>query len=121
MNDYTLKPIELPTLIAVLTKWLPAPARSEISPVTPSRSSRPADTATIVRLMQELLPLLEHHQFDAMGVMRKLKSAAAGTELEPEIAGVSDLLEGFSFDLALQRLRRTMETRNWKESVNNKC
>lgn len=106
MDDFLTKPIALQALIPTLSKWL-ANDRSDSAPPTElAANDVPLDALQFGQLVSEITPLLVHNKFSALSKLKELQKLVVGTHIEANIAQVTELLESFRFDLALERLQR---------------
>jgi CheY-like chemotaxis protein len=108
MDDFMTKPLAIGALKSMLLRWLPQAQARPATGAAPDASAMPPDREKLAALVNEILPLLVHNEFKAIGKMREIQSVVAGTALETEINAVSALLQTFRFDLALTHLRRLM-------------
>ena len=104
MDAVLTKPLALKALQSQLAKWLPAVAVQ--ASAAPAVTDKPVDVWRVAALVDELLPLLAQHKFNAIGRFRDLQEAAAGTRVAAEINEVGRLLGELQFELALEHLRR---------------
>jgi signal transduction histidine kinase/DNA-binding response OmpR family regulator len=105
MDDFLTKPIALPTLVQTLAKWL------KHKPSIPPHANAAASMSTLdqpqfEQLVSQIVPLLENNKFSALGKLSELQVLVAQTPIEADVAQISELLENFRFDLALERLQR---------------
>ena len=114
MDEVLTKPIAFDILQEMLARWLPEQATEVMA--APAAQQKPVDNARVAALVNEILPLLAQHQFDAIGRYRVLREAVAGTHLEAEIGETGRLLERFLFEPALERLRRMAARYSWDAS-----
>ncbi len=98
MDDVITKPVSFDKLQATLARWLP-------EFVEPQGNVKLLDTAHVRALLQELYPLLENNQVDALARFKDLQDAVADTPLALPIAQAGAALQGFQFDVALAQLQ----------------
>lgn len=115
MDDFLTKPIKVDALKSALGRWLLAAPGETPETQSPGITHMPLDTHRVIAMIDEIVPLLENHKFDAVPRFKALQELLAGTDAESEINEVGDILEVFRFDLALERLRRIAITHGWKD------
>ncbi len=115
MDNFVFKPIQFETLVAVLNKWLPAAVIQPATSDSIASANKVVDKAKVIKLVNEIMPLLEQSKFDSIGLFRELRESVRGTDLEAEIAEAGQQMDGFHFDLVLDRLHQIMAAKNWRE------
>jgi len=116
MDEVLTKPIAFEALQRVLGQWLPAAGSMTTALAVPPEQRAP-DAARVAALVAELLPLLAHNKFDALGRFQDLQDAVAGSALAAEIEETARLLQGLDFAATLQRLRRLATTHGWDKNA----
>ena len=105
MDGFLTKPIVLADLKFVLSQWL-STSHSQASAVSSAdHATVPLDRPRFVAQVLALLPLLEHHLFDALAGFKDLQTLTAHTPIAADVAEISALLDAFRFDPAQERLR----------------
>lgn len=106
VNDLIAKPIDFGVVIKQLEKYLPFEKIRNVEqlPAVPARAEIPVDTELLQTLIAELTPLLMQRKFDALNLVRRLKSALANTRLEQDAALIENTLKGMNFEQALSQL-----------------
>ncbi len=105
IEDLVAKPIDFSLLIKQLEKYLPFERMNgtEITP-TADDTERPVDLELLRGLISELTPLILNRKFDALGRVKQLKSAAANSKFENNVALIENTLKGMGFEQALSQL-----------------
>lgn len=103
-DDFLAKPINHERLLALLERWLPSAA---------GQAPR-ADAKQLASLVAEIIPLLNHHKFDAIARYKELQQAVAGTAAASEIAAAGAMLAEFRFDAVLDRLPAIAAVHGWE-------
>lgn len=114
MDHFLTKPIAFDAMESALAKWLHTAADHSpgTPPITPVKA---VDIHRFVALVEELAPLLAQSKFDAFARFKELQDFVAGTAMAAEIDEISGILNGFRYDLALERLRRMTATQVEKD------
>lgn len=111
MDGFLTKPVAIEDLKRALAQWLSSAPGQPVH-VSPSAAlAMPLASHEWVALVNDIMPLLAHNKFDALEKVKELKKLVAGTALEADVNDVDVLLQTFSFDLALARLRRVVPAR----------
>lgn len=106
MDGFLTKPLAIEDLKLALAQWLPSAPGHPVNDAPPDAMATPFESPQWVALVSEIMPLLARNKFDALAKVKELKRLVAGTPLEADVNEVDDLLQTFSFDQALERLRR---------------
>ena len=109
MDDFLAKPLDQQALLLALTRWLPQPITPPADSPVPTVTLRQVDPARYAELVADITPLLVQNKFDALARFKALQALTADSELAPEMDEIEALLREFKFDLALARLRATVE------------
>ena len=117
MNDFVGKPIDYGVLAGALARWLPSAGNGKPELVATSIGSKEVDDAKAAAIVEELLPMLKAHLYDAIARFDELKEALAGTRLAGEIDAIGDELGALAFDRVASRLRALAAARNWSVSA----
>ena len=113
MDEVLSKPVLQADLWAALAKWLPAvPLAPQSAPIPVVL--KPVDPAAIIKLLNELLPMLARGKADAIDRFMALQELVAGSELAPEMADAGLPLKEFRFDLTRQRLLQMASKYEWR-------
>jgi PAS domain S-box-containing protein len=104
IDEFVSKPLPMSALAAALSRWLPAATPPDAP--APDKPAKAIDTRLVAELLREIEPLLEQRRFDAVARFKELQETLADTELADEIAEIGPLLADFSFETALEHLRR---------------
>ena len=111
MDDFLAKPVTLAALKTVLGRWLRAAASETVAAVA---TTKPVDEPSIIRLLVEIMPLLEQHKFSSLGRFKELQEVIAGTEVAEDFAEAGRLLAELKFDLTLNGLRQLAVAKGWE-------
>ena len=114
MDDFLAKPINVKTLLSILSKWLPAQAPAAASKAT--HPERPLDTESMCRALDELFPLIAANKFKAITKFNTLKNLMAGTRFANEIEELSQPLAEMRFALVHKQLDTIAQKHGWKSS-----
>jgi CheY-like chemotaxis protein len=101
MDDFITKPVAANALKSVLGKWLALAGK----PALAAPDFAPLDCARFLTLADEVIPMLEQRQFNAIARFKRITALAAGTGIESEVREIGALLDSVCFELALERLR----------------
>ncbi len=115
MDGFLTKPIEFEAVRATMSRWLRPPAGAAQTTAGQAKPVKAVDIAQVAALLSELEPLLAERRFDAVTVFRALQKAVADTDAAADIADTGNLINEFSFELALEKLRRIALERGWKD------
>jgi CheY-like chemotaxis protein len=111
MDEVLTKPVSFESLKMTLGRWLcAAPAAT---PAPPGAQYKALDAALLLRLLEEIEPMLENNQFDAIARFRELQDATVGTALAPALTLAASALQEFRFDKALTQLRQIKASQAW--------
>jgi len=108
MDDFLTKPISLATLQRALFKWVRQQPAQPAPVLAPRHQDKRLDQQQFLRLVDELIALLERNGFDAFDKLTELQRCVAGTGLESGTDAVGELLQAFRFDAALLQLRQVL-------------
>jgi len=114
MDDVLVKPVELASLYAMLTQWLPASARTDQHLAHIARVERPVDSAKVEALLSKIMPMLARNEFKGIARFKELQEVVADTFLAEEIGKAASHLRNFRFDLALEVLQRVIAQHKWR-------
>lgn len=117
MDDFLAKPVSVDGLQSVFGKWLRAAPETLASAPTPAVAGKPLDLPRVLALIDELVPLLAHNKFDAIGRFKALQAIVADTEIEAQVDAIGRPLNTFRFDLALEGLQRLLAAQDWREKA----
>ncbi|MEI6415660.1 MAG: ATP-binding protein, partial [Pseudomonadota bacterium] len=116
MDDFISKPIVFETLITTLSRWLtPEPGVAQAPVEAPA--TKPLDVPRVQAILRDLMPLLAHKKFDAVGHFNALQGALAGTEMASDLAKTSRLVAQCRFDLALEELCKVLAAHGWEDNA----
>jgi CheY-like chemotaxis protein len=106
MDDFLTKPIALSALKAALARHL----RSVTESVPPAPIAvialKPVKHEQLAALINQIMPLLEQHQFDAIARFQEIEDLLTDTTLAVPSQEIGVLLKDCRFDAALQHLRQ---------------
>jgi signal transduction histidine kinase/DNA-binding response OmpR family regulator len=106
MNDFLTKPLHASLLQDKLAPYMALPAHTaEHAPLPPQVGADAIDWEQFEAGRAALVPLLEHHQFDALDQLAALQIQFAHTALAPALADVDRQLQTLQFARALERLQ----------------
>lgn len=108
MDDFLTKPVQIDELSRKLEKWL-VPV---VSPAGPEQA--PArfefDTDYLQELINEMMPLLETHRFDAFNHCKKLRQALLNTPHASATDEISALLSRMAFEQCIEPLKQLQQS-----------
>jgi PAS domain S-box-containing protein len=113
MDAVLSKPVLQDALWAALAKWLPAVPADVTAGAAPA-VGKVVDSAAVIALIDQILPMLAHNKADAIGRFKALQELVAGTDLAAEMAEAGVPLHEFRFDLTLYRLRAMASKYEWR-------
>jgi signal transduction histidine kinase/DNA-binding response OmpR family regulator len=119
MDDFIAKPINLQRFAVMMEKWLPHLAVTPPAPVAAAPAEaglKTYDPATVLAVLEKLMPQLQNRLFDAVTEFKQLRAALAETELAAEINDIGRAVDLLDFDQALRRLQALVERQGWKLS-----
>jgi signal transduction histidine kinase/CheY-like chemotaxis protein len=108
MDDFLPKPVIAADLREKLKRWLPAVAAAppQETAAVPAPQARPSpELARVSPLVRELDPMLAEQMFDAVTRFQALRNAVAGTDGEPEIERIGQILASLDFQGARSALQ----------------
>lgn len=110
MDDFMAKPIEFGSLDKLLDKWLsPQNTASTQHVIGPPMVA--VDLDALLLIMEEMIPLLMMHKFDAFGRFKLLKVAMTNTDAAAEIDEIEKVLSAMKFEQVIERLHQFAQAR----------
>ena len=113
MDDFMTKPIDMAAMTALLARWLPPQPATVTAPDRQADASQAPDVEKIEALLGQLLPLLAHNKFNALGKFRELQHLVANTAVADRITEAGKPLAEMRFEQTYASLLDIAMTCKW--------
>lgn len=106
MDDFLAKPVNFGELARVLHTWLPEAKPSTAMAAQGATDLVLMDKGAVADILTTLLPLLDHHMFDALTEFRRLQETMRASPESSELAGIIAHLDTLDFEKSAADLRQ---------------
>jgi hypothetical protein len=99
----------LQRVLSSLTEVLPRKEKPETTETKPEKRLKPSDAGKIDELLGNLSGFLENNDLEAEDAAKEIAEYLAGTRYESDIREITELLDEFDFNTALEKGKNLQE------------